>query len=84
MTREQAGRVIDVLRNRAASDYTPAKANGEPQITEKQKAYLKAIYEQNGIEYDEEQVSSLTRREASELISSHTGERGRMKPLHNQ
>jgi len=45
MTREQASRVIDVLKSRATRDYTPAKANGEPQITEKQKAYLKAIYD---------------------------------------
>jgi hypothetical protein len=74
MTREQASRVIDILKDRATSDYTPAKSNGEPTITEKQKAYLKEIYEQNGIEYDEEQVSSMTRKEASELISSHTGE----------
>jgi hypothetical protein len=41
--------------------------------SEEQKAY-KAIYEEHGIDCDEEQISGMTRREASELISSHTGE----------
>ncbi len=74
MTREQASRVIDVLKSNAANDYAQERANSEPTITDKQKQYIKDIYEQNGIEYDEEQVSGMTRREASELISSHTGE----------
>ena len=74
MTREQGSKVIDVLKSRATNDYRPARANSEPPITEKQKAYIKGIYEEHGIDCDEEQISSMTRREASELISSHTGE----------
>jgi len=72
MTREQASKVIDVLKNGTKNQ--PAEANGEPLITERQKAYIKAIYAENGIDYDEEELDSMTRKEASEIISSHTGE----------
>jgi len=71
MTREQASKVIDVLKN--GTKNAPAEANGEPLITEKQKAYIKAIYAQNDIEYDEEEISSMSRKEASELIGSYIG-----------
>jgi len=74
MTREQASKVIDVLKNgTATANNNTSKPNGELPITEKQKAFIKEIYAQNDMDYDEEQVSSMTRKEASELISSHIG-----------
>jgi len=73
MTREQANRVIDVLKSGATSSYTPAKTNGELPITERQKAFIKQIYSDNGIDYDEEEISDMTRKEASELISGCIG-----------
>jgi len=69
MTREQANRVIDVLKSGATNSYTPAKTNGELPITEKQKACIKEIYSENDWNWDEEEISSMTRKEASELIS---------------
>jgi hypothetical protein len=74
MTREQAGRVIEALKNKAADDYTPAKPNSELPITEKQKAYIKDILAGNGMDYDEEELNNMTRSEASQLISSHRGQ----------
>jgi hypothetical protein len=74
LTMGQASRVIEALKDGAApNNRTPEKASQELPITDKQKKYIKDIYEQNGIEFDEEQINSMTRREASELISSHTG-----------
>jgi len=73
MTREQASRVIDVLKSGATNSYTPAKTNGELPITEKQKACIKGIYSENDWNWDEEEISSMTRKEASELISGCIG-----------
>jgi len=72
MTREQASKVIDVLKN--GTEIQPAEANGEPLITEKQKAYIKSILDSRGIAYSEERLSDMTRKQASELISKYAGE----------
>jgi len=70
MTREQASRVIDVLKNGVAiANNNTSKLNGELPITEKQKACIKEIYSENDWNWDEEEISSMTRKEASELIS---------------
>lgn len=74
MTREQASRVIDALKNGTAmANNNTSKPNGELPITEKQKAFIKQIYSDNGIDYDEEEISDMTRKEASELISGCIG-----------
>lgn len=77
MTREQAGRVIEVLKNGATpNNDTSPRPNQELPITDKQKAYIKDIFEQNGMDYDEEELNNMTRREASQLISRHAGRGG--------
>jgi len=74
LTMAQASRVIEALKNGASpNNHAAEKPNQELPITDKQKAYIKDIFEQNGIDYNEEEISDMTRKEASELISSYMG-----------
>jgi hypothetical protein len=44
--------------------------NNNQSATEKQKAYVKKIYEINGKNYNEEDLQKLTKKEASNIIES--------------
>ncbi len=48
-------------------------SNGEQSATDKQKAYIKSIYEKNGVAYNEDDIQKLTKRQASEIINSFKG-----------
>ncbi len=44
--------------------------NGEAAATEKQKSYIRSIYTQKGMEFKEEDMDKLTKKEASRIINS--------------
>jgi len=74
LTMGQASRVIEVLKNAISpNNHAAEKPNQELPITDKQKAYIKEIYSENDWNWDEEEISNMTRKEASELISGCIG-----------
>ena len=56
----------DIMANKNSS----LRMNGDQPATDKQKAYIRNIYEQNGIEHKVDDLQKLTKRQASEIIES--------------
>lgn len=68
---ERTNRIME-MRN-GSNKENKTTDNGEQPATEKQKTYVKNIYEQNGISYNEEEMQKLTKNQASEIINSLKG-----------
>lgn len=57
-------------KDKRSNEINGKKTNGDQTATEKQKAYIKSIYEKNGITFDEQEIQRLTKKQASEIINS--------------
>ena len=63
-------------KDERSNEINGKRADADQPATERQKAYIKSIYARNGVQFTEESVNKLTKREASKVINSFKGRAG--------